>query len=147
MPITHDFELFMMKRALGVLGGSAPTVFKLKLYSSASVAPNEDSVIGDFTQLGNGNGYTTGGVDLTFSSFSITEGLGETETKMEYAAQVWTFDVGAIAIGGYYVTVTCDLHGDGSSEYVMWSSVGAFTTTGAGDKYTVNPSVTLSEVV
>jgi hypothetical protein len=88
MPLTHDFELFMLKRGLGVSVGSAPTVFKLKLYSSASVAPNVDSVVGDFTELANGNGYTTNGKDLTFSSFTITAGSGDTNTNMSYAAPV-----------------------------------------------------------
>lgn len=141
MPITHDYELFTYKRSIGTLGGSAPTKFTLKLYGSASVAPNVDSVVGDFTELANGNGYTTGGKDLTLSSFVITAGSGDDNARMDYASQVWTFTAAAVAIGGYYVIVNCDLKGTGAADYVMWSSAGAFTTTGNGDTYTVVPSV------
>jgi hypothetical protein len=114
----------------------------LKLYSAVSPALNYDSVPGDFTEVANGNGYSTGGKNLEATNFTENVGSGATRFSFGYEQQIWTFAAAGVAIAGYFVTVTCDL-GDGSQTYVLWAEPAAFTSTGFDDKYHLTPKVEL----
>ena len=103
-------------------GGVANMGTKLKLYASTSTP----SVLGTgFTEVSNGNGYTTGGIALTTSSFTLSVVSGSAQVQI--SDQTWSASGGSIAnIGGVYLT-------DANDNVLAWWERTTALTLASGD--------------
>ena len=87
------FQDFVGHLGLGYHGDMNTNLFKVALYQAAAApSASADSVLADITnEVANGNGYTTGGDDVT-NTYSETGGTGTCDgTNI-----VWTAGGGAI---------------------------------------------------
>jgi hypothetical protein len=106
-------------------GGVARKATKVKLYQSGST-PAKDGT--GFTEVANGNGYTTGGhaittVDWTYDSLN---------SKITLADQVWTASGGSISnIAGAYIT-------DAADAVMAWWERASAITLASGDSLTLD---------
>lgn len=80
--------------------------WKAVIHTDAPVVATDD-VIGDVTQIGGSNGYTTGGSDITFNS--TRSGATVTSTAVDV---VWTASGGNLGASttGRYFTIYDDTH-------------------------------------
>jgi len=102
---------------------------KLALTNSAPV--NTNTVIGDITQISNGNGYTTGGNTATISSSSQTSGT----YKLVLADSVFTASGGSV--GPFrYVVLWNDT--SASDSLIGWYDYGSALTLADGETFTVD---------
>lgn len=144
--LTHDYELLMLKKELGLSIGTAPTFYTVRLYSN-SVTISADLVDTDFTEV-SGDGYAALPVDLVDASdgspyFVVTAGSGEDKAKKTVSSTTltWTLTAASKAIKGYYITASCNLKGTGVDDYVLCAAEGVFVTLASGDKYRITLDV------
>lgn len=114
-----------------VRGGTLPTNFYIALYTSA-VAPTADTnTHGDLTQIGAGNGYTTGGFQLTPNATDfdvLTEDDGNDRALIQVKDVSWTASGGAIPASGNdarYAGMTDDNVTESSREIWWYWDLGA----------------------
>jgi hypothetical protein len=92
-----------------------------------------DAVVGDLTQIGSGNGYTTGGDNITFNS--TRSGGTITATGVDV---VWTASGGNLGSSttGRYITI----YDDTSASDNVWASwdYGATFTVATGETLTLD---------
>lgn len=104
------------------LGGVAQQAKKLKLMLNTAV-PAKDGT--GFTEVANGNGYTTGGIALTSTNFTLS--LDGGNIKVVIDTQTWTAAGGAILnIDGVFLT-------DGDDNVLAWWERTTATTLADGD--------------
>jgi hypothetical protein len=104
-------------------------VFKLVLTNSAPIATN--TVLANITQVGGGNGYTTGGNTITTTSSAQAGGV----MKLVLADLVITATGGSIGPFRYVVVVDSTLSG---SPLVMWADYGSSITLLATETLTID---------
>ncbi len=98
---------------------------KLKLYTNATT-PLKDGT--GFTEVANGNGYTTGGVAILPGDWTSTLDTGN--VKVTLADQVWTASGGSIAnVMGAFIT-------DAADNPLAWWERTSVTTVASGDTVT-----------
>ena len=102
-------------------GGISNLVTHVKLYTGAST-PNVNGT--GFTEVANGNGYTTGGIAISRSSW--TNSLVSGNQTLLLADQTWTATGSIANIAGAYLT-------DGSGNVVAWFDVGYITNLPTGN--------------
>jgi hypothetical protein len=90
--------------------------FKVALSNTAPSASG-DAVIGDITQIANGNGYTTGGLTLTVTSATQT---GGTFTFVITSDLTWTGGPSSMAEFRYYI-----LYSATNNKLIGWWDRGA----------------------
>jgi hypothetical protein len=93
------FQNFVERLAEGGIDMDTSTI-KLALSNTAPNAAT-NAVIGDITQIANGNGYTTGGITLTLSS-SAQSG-GTYSYKVNDITAAWTASGGSIGPFQYFI--------------------------------------------
>ncbi len=106
-------------------GALANTATKLKLYDSSSTPSKNGS---GFTEVANGNGYTTGGIAISRSDFS--NALDSGDQKLTLADKVWTATGPISNIAGAYLT-------DASDVVLAWFERGGTVSLVASDTLTV----------
>lgn len=81
-------------------------VYKAAIHTDAPVAATDDD-LADLTEIGNSNGYTTGGKDISFNSTRTTTTVTATATD-----QVWTASGGNLGASttGRYISIYDDTH-------------------------------------
>lgn len=115
----------------------ASNTLKLVLTNSAPAAGN--TVIGDITQIANGNGYTTGGATISISTSSQT---GGTYTLVVSADPSWT---ATGTMGPFrYVVLYNDTHAN--DPLIGWWDRGSSLTLENGDTFTANLSTLITLV-
>src|SRR6185295_5724016 len=82
----------------------ATDTYKAVIHTDAPVVAT-DNVLGDLTQIGGSNGYTTGGTDITFNSTRTTTVVTATSVDV-----VWTASGGNLGSSttGRYVSIYDD---------------------------------------
>lgn len=102
MPYTFLGLQYALKGTGTPNGGIANLATAVKLYASSST-PAKDGT--GFTEVSNGNGYTTGGNAITTSNWTFTN--DGTNGNLQLADQTWTASGGNIAnVLGAYITDT-----------------------------------------
>ena len=102
--LTNLGEQYMLEGDGGGDGSFARKAAKVKLYDSTSV-PSKGGT--GFTEVANGNGYTTGGQAIVLANwtFSVVTNQGQ----IVLADQVWTAAGGPISnIAGAFITDSAD---------------------------------------
>ena len=111
--------------------GSTDT-WKAVIHTDAPVTAT-DSVIGDLTQIGGSNGYTTGGSDITFNSTRSGGTVTATATDV-----TWTASGGNLGASttGRYVSV----YDDTATSDDLWCSwdYGSTVTVASGETFTLD---------
>ena len=108
-------------------GGFSRLATKLKLYTSAST-PAKDGT--GFTEVANGNGYTTGGIAIVRANWTLE--LDSGNNRIRLANQVWTASGGSIAnIAGVFAT-------DASDNVLAWWERSSPITIASGDTFTAD---------
>lgn len=106
--------------------------WKAVIHTDAPVVAT-DSVIGDLTQIGGSNGYTTGGENITFNSTRSGGTVTATGTDV-----VWTATGGNLGSSttGRYVSV----YDDTATSDDLWNSwdYGSTFTVAAGETFTLD---------
>lgn len=102
---------------------------KLVLSNTAPVATN--TVIGNITQIANGNGYTTGGAAVTTSSSTQTSGV----YKLVLADVTWTASGGSIGPFRYVVLYNSTA---ALSQLISWWDYGSSITVPDGSSFTAD---------
>jgi hypothetical protein len=102
---------------------------KVALTNSLPVATN--TVLGDITQIANGNGYTTGGAQATQVTSAQTSGT----YKLVLNDPSWTAVTGSMGTFRY-----CVLYNDTSTSdsLIAWFDYGATITLGVGESFTTD---------
>lgn len=98
-------ETFVENFANKLIDAFGPTdTFRAVIHTDAPVAAT-DNVVGDWTQIGNSNGYTTGGENITFNS--TRSGGTVTATAVDV---VWTASGGNLggSTTGRYIGIYDD---------------------------------------
>jgi hypothetical protein len=126
MATFNKFRCFVEDMAEGKHNLGSDTL-KLVLTNSAPV--NTNTVIGNITQIANGNGYTTGGATVTIASSSQAAG---TYTLVSGADPVWT---ATGSMGPFqYVVLYNDTHA--TDPLIGWWDRGSALTLAGGDTFT-----------
>jgi hypothetical protein len=100
---------------------------KIKLYTSGST-PNKDGT--GFTEVANGNGYTTGGNAITIANW--TYAVVSTNGRITLADQVWT------ASGGNIVNIAGAMLTNAADAVLGWWERSTPTTLTPGDSITLD---------
>jgi len=115
---------------------TTPESFLLKLYSNNYDCVNS-STSASFTEVANGNGYTTGGKALSRASFSSA--VGGSPSSIQYSAgQVWSWTGAIPAVVGYYIVGATS----GKVYHAERLYAGAGQAFANGDSLTVTPKIT-----
>lgn len=132
------------KNLIAALRGVAlPTNFYIALVTSA-VAPTQDTnTKSELTEIANGNGYTTGGIQLTknstdFDTLTEDDSLDKAFTQLKDI--VWTASGGSLPASGNgarYAILTDDNATQGSREVWAYWSLGADRTISVGQTLTL----------
>lgn len=83
--------------------GTLPTNFYVALVTSAAAPGPDTNVLGDLTQIAAGNGYVSGGYQLTPNTTdfdSMVEDDGNDRAAMQIKDLVWTASGGSIPASG-----------------------------------------------
>ena len=108
-------------------GAIARMAAKVKLYASGST-PNKNGT--GFTEVSNGNGYTTGGAAITVSNW--TYAVVSSNGRITLDDQLWTASGGNIAnIAGAFIT-------DAGDNVLAWWERSTATTLTPGDSITLD---------
>lgn len=102
----------------------------LKVVLTNSLPVNTNTVLANITQIANGNGYTTGGIQATITSSAQTAGT----YKLVIADVVWTA-TGAMGPFQYAVLYNDTATND---ELIAWWNYGSAVTLASGDTFTVD---------
>lgn len=107
-------------------------IWKAVIHTDAPVVAT-DSVVGDLTQIGGSNGYTTGGSDITFNSTRSGGTVTATATDVVWTAV--TGNLGASATGRYV-----SIYDDTATSDDLWASwdYGSVFTVAAGETLTLD---------
>lgn len=98
MTIANEGQAEMLKR---ITGGAVAENIALRLYSN-NVTIADTVTSASFTEVANGNGYTTGGKVLSAGSWGAPSGSDPASSA--YAQQTWTCVTAAIGtVYGYYL--------------------------------------------
>lgn len=106
--------------------------WKAVIHTDAPVVAT-DNAVGDLTQIGGSNGYTTGGTDITFNS-TITTGT-VTATAVDV---VWTASGGNLGASttGRYVSIYDDT--SAADNLINSYDYGATFTVASGETFTLD---------
>lgn len=108
-------------------GGLARLAAFVKLYDSSST-PNKNGT--GFNEVANGNGYTTGGIAISLSDWTL--GSNGSDRKITLANKVWTASGGQILnVAGAYLT-------DASGNVLGWWERSPAATLNPGDTLTLS---------
>lgn len=132
MATFNKFNCFTEDLAEKVHNLGADTL-KWALTNSAPSAAN--TVIGNITQIANGNGYTTGGNTATISSAAQTGGVW----KLVLADSVYTSS-GAGMAAFRYVVLWNDT--SASDSLIGWYDYGSTVTLAVGETFTIDNDAT-----
>lgn len=115
---------------------TTPESFLLKLYSNNYDTINT-ATAASFTEVANGNGYTTGGKALARASFSAA--VAGSPSYIQYSAgQTWNWTGAIPAVVGYYVVGATS----GKVYHAERLYAGAGQAFANGDSLTVTPKIT-----
>lgn len=129
---TNKAQEYMLMGTATPNGGIANLGTKLKLYDAAST-PAKDGT--GFTEVANGNGYSTGGKSLARVNYTMSLATGN--EKIVIDDQTWTASGGTIpTVAGAYLT-------DASDNPLAWWERGSTVTLNDGDTITTT-SLTLT---
>ncbi len=124
-------------------GVALPTNFYVALITNAAEPTADTNTKAEITEIANGNGYTTGGYQLTRNStdFDVwTEDDVNDRALIQVKDLVWTANTGPIPASGtgiYYAILTDDNATDGSREiYGKWD-VGTAVSVSDGQTITL----------
>lgn len=124
----NKFNSFVYNLGTGIMNLSSDTL-KLALTNVAPVATN--TVYSNLTEIASGNGYTTGGVTLTTSSYSQTGGTAK--LIVSAANPTWTATGGTMASFRYYVLYDSTATG---SPLIGWWDYGSVVSLTVGQTFT-----------
>jgi hypothetical protein len=129
------FDLF------GAVPNTGVDTHKAVIHTDAPV-PTTDNVIGDVTQIGNSNGYTTGGLDILFASTRTTDTITATATDV-----TWTATGGNLggSTTGQYVSYYNDT--SAADNLVASWAYGSTFTVATGETFTLDFGTTLWTLV
>jgi hypothetical protein len=130
MPALSKFNQFPSDLLAGVHAFASHTV-KVLLTNTAPVATN--AVKADLTEIGAGNGYSSGGATSTVSSYSQSGGVA----KLVLTDVTWTASGGSIGPFRYAVIYN-DTPTSPADPLVGWVDYGAARTLGDGESFTVD---------
>jgi hypothetical protein len=99
-------------------------VIKLALSNASPV--NTNTVIGDITQIANGNGYTTGGITLTLTSSA--QSAGTYSAKFADVTDAWVAGPSAMATFRYLI-----VYDSTNGNLIGWWDAGVAITLNLGD--------------
>lgn len=96
-------------------------------------APTTDNALSDLTEIGNSNGYTTGGADITFNSTRTTDTVTATAVDV-----VWTASGGNLggSTTGRYVSIYDDT--SAANNLLCSYDYGATFTVATGETLTLD---------
>lgn len=127
MATYNKFDSFVEDLAEKVFNLGSDSL-KVVLTNSAPIASN--TVIGNITQISNGNGYTTGGTAASISSSAQSSGT----YKLVLADVVFT---ASGAMGPFRYVVLYD-DTAASDQLIGWWDYGSAVTLASGDTFTVD---------
>jgi len=116
----------------------ATDTYKAVIHTDAPVVAT-DNVLGDLTQIGGSNGYTTGGTDITFNSTRTTTVVTATSVDV-----VWTASGGNLGSSttGRYVSIYDDTS---ALDNLMASyDYGSTFTVASGETFTLDFGASLA---
>ncbi len=120
--LTHKGEELALKKSPGSVAYLATAV---RLFTGAS-APDKDGT--GFSEVANGNGYTTGGQVITQANWTYTA----LTSKITLADQVWTASGGSIAnVRGAYIV-------NAGGDVLAWWELTSAITLASGDTITLD---------
>ena len=117
---------------------SVPSTYKMKLVTDASVTKATDT-FSSLSECPNGSGYTTGGIDLTASNFTVTKVDGTVSAKAEVSDNLaqWTA-TGTFPASGTGVTFLVITDNTGSDNVLGFIDLGGAQTMTEDGVLTVN---------
>lgn len=124
-------------------GGTVPTNFYVALFTSATAPTADINTKSQLTEIANGNGYTTGGIQLTPNTTDF-DVLTEDDTNdrgfIQIKDLVWTASSGALPASGSgarYAALTDDNGTQGSREVLFYWDLGADYSVSSGQTLTL----------
>jgi hypothetical protein len=132
-------------RVLGyaLRGVTIPTNFYVALFTSAAAPGPDTNTKSELTEIANGNGYTTGGIQLTKNSTDfdvLTEDDTNDRGLIQIKDLVWTASGGALPASGSgarYAALTDDNATQGSREVFFYWDLGADYSVSSGQTLTL----------
>lgn len=124
--LTNAGQNYMLYGTATPNGGIANLCTKIKLYDASST-PAVDGT--GFTETANGNGYTTGGMALTRSSYTYS--VVSTNGQIVIANQTWTASGSIPTIAGAMLT-------DASDNVCAWWARSSSVSLSSGDTLTLD---------
>lgn len=117
-------QIALGKGAIGVVEGIVIAALSIRLFTDAT-QPLKDGT--GFTEVTNGNGYTTGGLAITAANWSASLSGGDAQVVLDTSGPFqWTASGGTIAnIKGAYIADT------GARELAWWERSSAVTLNSA----------------
>lgn len=106
--------------------------WKVAIHTDAPVSTTDDD-LADLTQIGNSNGYTTGGENITFNSTRSTNVVTATATDVIWTAA--TGNLGSSTTGRYFSTYD-DTHASDALHFSY--DYGSTFTVAVGETLTVD---------
>lgn len=134
MATPQKFNQFVEYMSEGVINSQSDQ-FKIALTNSAPV--NTNTVLANITQIGAGNGYSTGGAAVTTSSSAQTGGV----QKVVFADLTFTANGGPLGPFRYAVLYD-DTPTSPADPLVAYVDYGAALTLADGETFTVDFSAT-----
>jgi hypothetical protein len=124
-------------------GGTLPTNFYVILLTSASAPTVDSNVVSDHTEIAAGNGYPTGGFQLTPNATdfdNLTESDASDRSSIQIKDVAWTASGGPIPASGSgarYAALTDDNATIADREIWGWFDLGADRTVSADQSLTL----------
>lgn len=126
----NKFDCFVTDLVNGVYTNLDSDTIKAMLTNSEPVVTN--TVYANITQIANGNGYTTGGVDIS-ATYSEASGVG-TMGSADYVEWTASGSMGPFR----YVVLYDDTVASPAKPLIGWYDYGASLTLAAGEKFRVD---------
>lgn len=127
----------------GFVGGTIPTSFYVALVTSAAAPSADTNTLSQLTEIANGNGYTTGGYELTPGGTdfdSLVENDTDDRGELQIKDVVWTASGGPIPASGNgarYAVLTDDNGTVGNREVLAWWDLTADRSVSVGQSLTL----------
>lgn len=123
-------------------GGTRPTNFYVALVTSATAPGADTNTLGDLTEIAAGNGYTTGGYQLTPGATDfdvITEDDTNDLAKIQIKDVVWTASgaLPASGSGARYAVLTDDNATVANRKVIAYFDLGADRSVSSGQTLTL----------
>lgn len=124
-------------------GATIPTNYYVALFTSAAAPGPDTNTKSELTEIANGNGYTTGGIQLTKNSTDfdvLTEDDANDRGLIQIKDLVWTASGGALPLSGSgarYAAMTDDNATQGSREVLFYWDLGADYSVSSGQTLTL----------